>query len=72
MILYGSGMASGDLHNHHPLPNIVVGGGAGQIKGSRHVVNPELTPLGNLHLTLAQKAGAEIERFGDSMSTLEF
>jgi len=72
MILYGSGMASGDLHNHHPLPNIVAGRGAGRITGGRHLLNPELTPLGNLHLTLAQKAGVEIDRFGDSTGTLGF
>jgi len=48
------------------LPTLVVGGGAGTIKGGRHVVYPDDTPLTNLHLTLLEKMGVPVEKLGDS------
>ncbi len=52
MYMYGSGMGNPDVHNHTDLPIIVAGGGAGKLKGGRHVKYGEPTPLANLHLTL--------------------
>ena len=37
---------------------VLVGGGAGKIKGGRHLKNPEETPMANLLLTILDKAGA--------------
>jgi hypothetical protein len=71
VLLYGSGMSNGNLHSHAPLPIAVVGGGAGRLKGNRHIVNPDLTPIENLHVSLAQKAGAEIETFGRSTKPID-
>ena len=39
-LLYGSGMSDGNNHNHHDLPTLLVGGGAGTIKGGRHLRYP--------------------------------
>ncbi len=66
MYLYGSGMSNGDKHDHVDLPIMVAGGGAGQMKGGRHVRYAEPTPLANLHLTLLEKAGVRQDHFADS------
>src|SRR5207249_996819 len=47
ILLYGGGISHSDRHTHGPLPTLVVGGGAGTIKGGRHLVYPEHTPLTN-------------------------
>ena len=71
MLLYGSGLSDPDDHNHYDLPILLAGGGAGQIKGGRHVKSPLDTPLANLHLTLLDKMGISVERFGDSTGKIE-
>jgi hypothetical protein len=45
---------------------VVVGGGAGAIKGGRHIVYQEGTQLANLHVTLLDKVGVAVEKLGDS------
>jgi len=66
IILYGSGISNSDRHTHGPLPTFLVGGGAGTLKGGRHLVYPEHTPLTNLQLTLLNKLGVPAEKLGDS------
>jgi hypothetical protein len=66
ILLFGSGISNSDRHTHGPLPTFVVGGGAGSLKGGRHLVYPEHTPLTNLHLTLLNKLGVPAETLGDS------
>ena len=66
MFLFGSGMGNPDVHDHANLPILVAGGGAGQIKGGRHVRYKEATPLANLHLTLLDRAGVHLDSFSDS------
>ncbi len=70
MFLYGSNMANSDLHNNYPVPNILVGGGAGALKGGQQIELPQRTTVSNLHLTVLNKAGVEIERFGDSTGVI--
>jgi len=66
LLLYGSGISNSDRHTHGPLPTLLAGGGAGSLKGGRHLVYPEDTPLTNLQLTLLSKMGVPAERLGDS------
>jgi hypothetical protein len=66
MCLYGSGMGNPDVHDHVNVPMLVAGGGAGKLKGGRHIRYAEPTPLANLHLTLLDKAGVRLDAFGDS------
>jgi len=66
MYLYGSGMGNSSVHSHQDLPIVVVGGGAGKMKGGRHVKYADRTPLANLHLTLLEKVGVRMEAFADS------
>jgi hypothetical protein len=66
MLLFGSGISNSDRHTHGPLPTVLVGGGGGTLKGGRHLVYPEHTPLTNLELTLLNKLGVPMEKLGDS------
>jgi hypothetical protein len=68
VLLFGAGLSNSDRHTHSPLPTVVVGG-PGAIKGGRHLVYPEGTPLTNLHVTLLDKVGVPIDRLGDSTGT---
>jgi hypothetical protein len=67
MIIYGSPMADGNLHNHRRCPLFVAGGANGQLKGNLHVKAPDGTPMANVMLSLMHKLGLEeLDRFGDS------
>jgi hypothetical protein len=66
ILLFGAGISNSDRHTHGPLPTFVVGGGSGTLKGGRHLVYPEHTPLTNLQLTLLNKLGIPAESLGDS------
>ena len=66
MFMYGSNMSNSDRHNNYPLPNILVGGGCGALKGGQHITLPEHTTLTNLHVTVLNKAGFELKSFADS------
>jgi hypothetical protein len=70
MIVYGSGTADGNRHTHHDLPVVVAGGGAGRLKGGRHLRFPQETPLNNLFLNLLQMAGVPCGNFGDATGHL--
>ena len=69
-------MSGGNTHSTIGLPIIIAGGGAGRIKGGRHLkhaVGPGSTgfPMGNVLLTIGQKMGAEIEAHGQSNGTID-
>jgi hypothetical protein len=66
MIIYGSGMGDGNTHSHHNLPVLLVGGGAGQVRGGRHLRYEKDTPLTNLYVSVLGKLGIPAEQFGDS------
>jgi hypothetical protein len=70
LILYGSGMSNSNVHDHSPLPILVAGGAAGRLKGGRHLMNPENTPMSNLLLSILHKAGIEEMSVGDSTGPL--
>ncbi|MYB52163.1 MAG: DUF1552 domain-containing protein [Acidobacteriia bacterium] len=71
MYMYGSGMGDPNKHDHINLPILVAGGGAGTMKGGRHIRYAEQTPLANLHLTLLEKAGVRMDSFADSMGKVD-
>jgi hypothetical protein len=67
MIIYGSPMADGNLHNHRRCPLFVVGGANGQLEGNQHLFAPAGTPMANPMLSLMHKLGFDdMESFGDS------
>ena len=69
IILFGSNMANSDLHNNNPLPQLLLGKGGG-IKGGQHLAMPKDTPHANILLTMVQRAGLNLEKFGDSSGPL--
>jgi hypothetical protein len=71
LVVYGSGMSDGNGHTGSPLPHVVLGSANGAVRGGRHVVAPEGTPMADLLLTVAQKSGVEQDRFGISRGTIE-
>ena len=71
VVLYGSGMSDGNTHNNFNVPVVVVGGRDQQIKGNRHLKYPKGTPLANLSMSLMDKFGVNVERFGDSTGELD-
>jgi Protein of unknown function (DUF1552) len=68
MILYGSNLGNSDLHNCSQLPAVILGKG-GNFKGGQHISAPKDTPLANILLTMAQRSGVKLERFGDATGT---
>jgi hypothetical protein len=71
ILLYGAGISNSDRHTHGPLPTLLLGGGAGSLKGGRHLVYPDGTPLANLYVTLLDKMGVQAEKLGDSTGQLQ-
>jgi hypothetical protein len=71
LYLYGSGMGNPNIHDHVNLPIIVAGGGAGRVKGGRHIKYAEPTPLANLHLTLLERVGVRMDAFADSKGRVD-
>ena len=70
-ILWGSGMSDSNTHSPLDVPYLMVGNAAGAFAGNRHHAAPKGTQLANVMLTVAQKFGAEIDRFGVSTGAFE-
>jgi hypothetical protein len=71
IMMYGTGMGDCNAHDPRNIPVLLAGGGAGQLKGGRHIKYPKDTPLANLHLTLLDKFGVKLDRIGDSTGKLD-
>jgi hypothetical protein len=67
VIMYGSPIANGNLHNHRNCPLIMLGKANGALQGGLHVKAPTDTPMANAMLTLMHRLGMDdVETFGDS------
>lgn len=65
LVLYGSEMKDGNGHIKEDLPLVLIGKSQGHANTGQHLAFAPGTPLANLHLTLAQQFGAEIESFNN-------
>jgi hypothetical protein len=65
LFLCGSGLSDGNRHLHDNLP-IILAGGAGRVRGGRHVRYPREMPLNNLLFTMLDRLGVATEPFGDA------
>ncbi len=73
LILWGSPMADGNLHNHRRCPLITLGKANGQLEGNLHLKAPDGTPMANAMLSLLHMLGHdELKGFGDSTGPLPF
>jgi hypothetical protein len=66
VIIYGSPMADGNIHNHRRCPLLLLGHGNGMLEGNLHLKATEGTPMANVWLTLMHKFGLDMSSFGDS------
>jgi hypothetical protein len=71
IIMYASSMSDGNDHSLQELPIMLLGGGAGTLKGNNHLKYPKDTPIANLYLTLLDKLDIPAGNFGDSNGTLD-
>jgi hypothetical protein len=70
LVLWGSGMSDSNAHSPLDVPYLQVGKAGGLFTGNRHLAAPKGTQLADVMLTVAQRYGAEIDRFG--LSTRSF
>ena len=71
LIFYGGGMSDGQAHAPYPLPLVSLGRAAGRLKGDRHIVAPEWSPIANLWLSVANIYGVPLETFAESNGRVE-
>lgn len=69
LVLFGSGIADGNAHDHHDLP-VLVAGGAGGFRGGVHLRSRQETPVANLYLSLLDRLGVRASSFGDATGRL--
>ena len=70
-ILFGSSMSDGNAHDPNNLPIILAGKAGGRLKAGRHIASEKNTPLCNLYVSMLDRMGTPVERFGDSSGTLK-
>ena len=71
MIIYGSPMADGNLHNHRRCPLILLGKANGGLAGNLHIKAPDATPMANAMLSMLNTLGVnDMKKFGDSTGAL--
>ena len=69
-ILYGGGISNSTLHSGDNLPVLVMGGGAGNLRGGRHLAYANQPSMANLLVTLMDKLDVPVERIGGSTGAL--
>ncbi len=71
MVVYGSGLADPNRHQHDDLPVLLAGRAKGRISTGRHVRYAKDTPLANLHMAMLDTMGVHTEHFADASGKLE-
>lgn len=69
-MIYGAGIADSNSHSPINIPIVLAGGGAGGLKGGRHIRFKGM-PLANLHLTLLDQFAMRWDRLGDSTGRVD-
>ena len=63
LVLYGSGMKDGNVHDPVNVPVALFGKAGGRLKTGRRIDCPEESVLSQLHLSLLYLLGIEAENF---------
>jgi len=71
MILYGAGISNSNAHAADNLPQLLVGGGSGALKGGRHLKFNEKPSNANLLVAIMDKMGVPVEKVGGSTGKLK-
>ena len=67
LIIFGSPMGDGNVHNHKRCPLVLLGGANGQLQGNVHHRAEPGTAMANVMLTAMHKIGlTDVAQFGDS------
>lgn len=67
VVIWGSPMADGNIHNHRRCPLVLFGKGNGMLKGNLHLKAADGTPMANVFLTVLHNIGLDdLDSFGDS------
>jgi len=69
-IMYGAGISNSNRHSGDNLPLMLVGGGAGRIKGGRHNKYTDKPSIANPLVTLMDKMDMPVEHMGGSTGKL--
>jgi hypothetical protein len=70
LIIYGSPMGDGNVHNHKRCPLILLGGAHGQLPGNMHHRAEAGTPMANVLLSAMHMVGLnDVKQLGDSTGT---
>ena len=70
IILYGAGISNSNAHSGVNLPLMLVGGGAGKLKGGRHLKYANQPSQANLLMTIMDKMEYPVEKVGGSNGEL--
>lgn len=73
VVVYGGAIGDGNAHDHRNLPVIVAGGAADEPLARAHGSYRRFDgdrPMCDLYLSIAQRMGVPLDRFGDSRQTL--
>ncbi len=70
LIVYGCSISDGNRHQHDDLPVLLAGRGGATVTSGRHLELKGETPMANLYLSMLDRMGAKLERFGDSTGML--
>ena len=72
LIIYGSPMGDGNVHNHKRCPLVLLGGAQGRLGGNQHHRAEAGTPMANVMLSAMHAVGLDdIEQFGDSTGAFD-
>lgn len=70
MVLFGSSMSDGNRHDPANLPILLAGKAGGSIRPGRHIASKKGTPLCNLYVSMLERMGTPVEKFGDSTEAM--
>jgi hypothetical protein len=66
LIMYGSAMGNGNVHDQRRIPIMLAGTASGRLAGGRHIANPDPTPIANLIASIGDVAGLELGELENS------
>jgi len=69
-ILYGGGISNSTIHSGINLPVLLLGGGAGWLKGGEHLEYKDEPTMADLLLTIMEKFNFPVDRIGGSTGPL--
>ena len=70
LVLFGSSFSDGNSHDPSNLPILLGGRAGGKLETGRHLACKKNTPLCDLYVSMLERLGTPVEKFGDSSGPL--